>query len=187
MKKVIFAAAIFCATIFIISCGGSGGDPKAALMSFFDAMAKKDIPTARKFCTAESKSMLDMLEMGMNMDKNPDKKTDNKYNKDSVDFSAPKIEGDKATITVKKKGEAESIDFIMKKEKGDWKVAFDKASMAGMVGDKIKEKGGPSLDSLTQSMDELKNMNVDSLNKVMKEGMKAMDSVTKALKELQAK
>ena len=59
--------------------------------------------------------------------------------------------------------------------------------MAGMVGDKIKEKGGPSLDSLTQSMDELKNMNVDSLNKVMKEGMKAMDSVTKALKELQAK
>lgn len=188
MKKAIFAAAIFCISMFIISCGGSGGDPKETLMSFFDAMAKKDITTARKFCTADSKSMLDMMETGMNMDKNnADKKPDNKYNRDSVDFSAPKIEGDKATITVKKKGETESIDFIMKKEKGDWKVAFDKASMAGMIGDKIKEKGGPSLDSLTRGMEELKNMNMDSLNNVMKEGMKAMDSVTKALKELKDK
>jgi len=142
-------------------------------MGFFDAMGKKDIEGARKYCTEESKGMLDMMEMGMKMSKDSsDNKDFDKYDKNKVEFGEPKIEGEKATISVKEKAKNESITFSMKKEKGEWKVAFDKASMADMITDKFKEKGGPSLDSLSKGMEELKNMNMDSIVNSMKDGTK---------------
>jgi hypothetical protein len=67
------------------------------------------------------------------------------------------------------------MNFTLKKEKGDWKVAFDKATMMGNAMEKMNEKGINVNDSLSKAMDELKDMNIDSL----KEKMQAMDSVDK--------
>ncbi len=176
MKKIIFTALLF-SSAWIMSCGNAGGDPKTTLSNFFDALSKKDIATARKFATEESKSMLDMMEMGMNMDKSS--KDNDKYDKSKMEFGDAKIDGDKATIAVKEKGSGETMNFTMKKEKGTWKVAFDKASMMNMGMEKMKEKGMNPVDSLNKAMDDIKNMNTDSLKAGMEEGMKMLDSASK--------
>jgi hypothetical protein len=71
------------------------------------------------------------------------------------------------------------MNFTMKKEKGAWKVAFDKASMMNMGMEKMKEKGMNPVDSLNKAMDDIKNMNTDSLKAGMEEGMKMLDSASK--------
>ena len=167
MKKLLMAAVVITA-VFISSCNSTNSnDPKAVLISFFDALAKKDISAARKLATAESKSMLDMMEMGMKMGNDKDSK-DDKYDKSKMEFGEPKIEGDKATIEVKEKTSGEATNFTLKKESGAWKVAFDKASMMTMGMDKMKEKGMDASDSL-------QNMNIDSLSDKVKEGLDKLD------------
>ena len=60
MKKLLFAAAII-AVAFLSSCAGAAGDPKAVLGNFFEALSKKDMATARKLATDDSKAMLDLM------------------------------------------------------------------------------------------------------------------------------
>lgn len=182
MKKLLMAAAVI-STVLFFSCNSTNSsDPKAVLTSFFDALAKKDISAARKLATAESKSMLDMMEMGMKMGGDKDAK-DEKYDKTKMEFGEPKIEGDKATIEVKEKASGEGTTFTLKKESGAWKVAFDKASMMTMGMDKMKEKGVDASDSLN-------NMNIDSLGDKVKEGLdklnenkEKIEDATKKLEE----
>ena len=138
MKKLFLASAIVAMAI-MTGCHSGGGDPKQVLMSFFTALSKKDISGAKKYATKESESMFSMLEMGMKM--GGDKMGDmEKYDKSKMEFGEAKIEGDKATVPVKDISSGESTNFILKKESGDWKVAFDKATMMQMGTDKMKEK-----------------------------------------------
>ncbi len=183
MKKIFAAAAMLCFVILFSGCGSSSGDPKATLTAFFDAMGKKDMEGARKLATADSKSMLDMMEMGMKMAK--EQKQDDQFDKSRMEFGDAKIEGDKATVPVKDKKSGESTNFTLKKEEGQWKVAFDKSSIMQMATDKMQEKGG--IDSLTQSLDELKKLDTDSVKAALQEGVKAMDSVKEVLKQLEKK
>ncbi len=165
MKKLLMAAVV-CTTVFLVSCNSTDtSNPKTVLMSFFDALTKKDISAARKLATAESKSMLDMMEMGMKMG-GADKK-DDKYDKEKMEFGDAKIEGDKATVPVKDKTSGETTNFTLKKEGGGWKVAFDKASMMNMGMDKAKEKGmdtNEGIDKMKDSMDSLGNKMKDLMD-----------------------
>ena len=177
MKKVLLAIVLL-SSISFIGCNSGGGDPKAVLTQFFEALSKKDITAARKLATKDSKSMIDMMEMGLNMSK--DKKESDKFDKANMEFGDAKIEGDKATVAVKEKTSGETLNYILKKEDGSWKVAFDKASVMSMGMDKMNEKGINPTDSIGKAMDEIKNMNMDSLNDKVKKGMEALDSVKKA-------
>lgn len=188
MKNYLFLImSVIC--ISIASCKNETNDPQTTLSKFFDAMAKKDITAARKLCTEESKSMLDMMEMGMKMDTS--KTETNKYDKDKVEFSEAKIEGDKATINVKPKEGGESLNFYLKKEKEEWKVAFDKNSMMEMGMDKMKSEGIENADSIAKSMGELKDidlqeikkMDMDSIRKSMRQSLLKLDSVKRLLKK----
>lgn len=174
MKKLLLAVAILSSAILFTSCGGGAGDPKESLIAFFDAMGKKDIEGARKLATADSKSMIDMIEMGMKMDKSDKSKDD--FDKANMEFGEPKIDGDKATVAVKNKKKDESINFTLKKEEGKWKVAFDKASIMQMATDKMSEKGG-----MDKAMDELKDVNMDSIKDGINKGLEALDSAKKEL------
>ena len=98
MKKNLLAIVLLSSLSFI-GCNSGGGDPKAVLTQFMEALSKKDIAGARKLATKDSKSMIDMMEMGMNMGK--DKKEADKFDKANMEFGDAKIEGDKATIAVK--------------------------------------------------------------------------------------
>ena len=180
MKKVLLAAIAGMVIIFS-GCKSGGGDPKTVLAEFFTLLSKKDLAGARKLATADSKSMLDMMEMGMKTDtKELDKFT-------NMEYGEAKIEGDKATVPTKEKETGETTNFILKKENGDWKVAFDKATFMGMAAEKMQDKGINLSDSVNNAMDEIKQMNKDSLSDALKEGSKALDSVAKMLDDQKKK
>jgi hypothetical protein len=184
MRKKFFVLSILGSLLFMNSCRNSAGDPKGVLLSFFDALGKKDIEGARKFATAESKSMLDMIDMGLKAAK--DNKDMDKFDKSKMEFGEAKIDGDKAIVPVKEKSSGELTNFSLKKENGAWKVAFDKSSMMEMGMEKMKEHGG-NTDSLKKGMDELKDMNIDSVKDAMEKSTKILDSVDKMIKDIKAK
>lgn len=176
MKKIILAVAVM-STAFLFSCKSGGSDPKAVLSSFFEALSKKDIAGARKLATEDSKSMLDMVEMGMKM--STDTKETEKYDKNNMEFGEVKIEGDKATVPVKEKKSGETLNYSLKKVNGEWKVAFDKSSVMSMGMEKLNEKGVDAGAEVNKAMDELKNVNADSLKAGLEEANKMLDSMNK--------
>lgn len=166
MRKLLFAAAAL-ALISITSCKSSDGDPKSVLISFFEAISKKDMAKAKTLATKESESMIGMIEMGMNMAK--DKADMPKFNAADMEFGEAKIEGDKATIPVKEKKSGESMNYTLKKEGGKWKVAFDKNTMMDMGKEKMQQEGVNPADSIEKMRDELDKINLDSLKDHMNE------------------
>ncbi len=183
MKKILSVLLIIAALISS-ACNNSnenkGGDPKKVLTDFFDAMAKKDMVTAKKLSTAESKSILDMWEMKMTTNNGEIEK----YDKSKVEISEAKISGDNATVTVKDKASGESVNFPLQKEGGSWKVAFTLGSLMRMGIDKMNEKGINLSDSLKNVMNDLKGINLDSLQKSLKVDDKTWDSAAKILEGL---
>lgn len=179
MKKILFAVVMLSAICFSGCNPGGSGDPKAVLGQFFTALSKNDIDGARKLATKDSKSMIDMMEMGMKMGK--DKKESDKFNKDNMEIGDAKIDGDKAVVPVKEKTTGETLNYNLKKEDGSWKVAFDKASVMSMGMEKMNEKGMNPADSINAAMDKLKDVNMDSLKDKMKESMNKLDSVKKII------
>lgn len=179
--KTLFVAVIALSALYITGCNNSaGGDPKATLTAFFDAMAKKDIAEARKLATKDSKSMFDLMEMGMKMQDNTiDDKTKEQYDKSNMEISDAVIEGDKATVKVLEKKSGESINFVLMKEDGNWKVAMDMNTMMNMGMEKMKEKGMTSeeMGELNDEMEKFKTMSADSIKMMMEKGMAAMDSL----------
>jgi|GWRWMinimDraft_5_1066013.scaffolds.fasta_scaffold28947_2 hypothetical protein len=185
MKKLFVVLFAFSA-LYISSCNSGGGDPKAVLTSFFDAMGKKDIPAARKLATTESKGMFDMMEMALKMKGNTmDDSTDIQFDKSKMEIGEAKIDGDKATVNVKETKNGESINFVLKKEAGSWKVAFDLNTMMGMGAEKMKEKGmtEEEMGKMTEGLDKLKTMSADSLKMMMDKGMQSLDSLKKAMEK----
>lgn len=183
MKKL---AVLLFTGLVILAMGckpGAGKDPKATLMSFFKALSKKDLTEARKYATKESESMLSMMEMGLKMAENSAKeeteKEFKKFDESNMVIGEAKIEGDKAIVPVTSKEDSESTNFILKKEDGKWKVAFDKASMAEMAGETIQQQGKEEMVNMDSLTNELKNVDTDSLRKVMQEGMRVLDSIKK--------
>jgi hypothetical protein len=174
MKKILFAVILLSGTMLFSCKSGGSDDPKGVLTEFFEALSKKDIAKARTLATEDSKSMLDMMEMGMKMDK--DTSSDSKFDKAKMEFGEAKIEGDKAVVPVKETTSGETMNYTLKKENGNWKVAFDKSSMMTMGMDKMNEKGIDA-DSLRQEgMEELKGMNMDSLKTEVDKAMQSIDS-----------
>lgn len=184
MKKLVFS---LCAGLMlvVVACksGPSSSDPKATLTGFFQALAKKDLKTAKTYATKESESMFSMMEMAMQMaEKMKTKETDEELKKfEDVTIGEAKIDGDRATVPVTEKKSGETNNFVLKKQDGAWKVAFDKATMAEMAGEKMKAEGQDvNVDSLNNALEQV---NPDSIKAKMEEGMKAVDSISKMMKK----
>jgi len=182
MKKIIWLFITASLLVFAGCQSGTGGDPKEVLVKFFDALAAKNIEEAKKYVTKDSEGMMSMVQMGMNSSEDSSAVM---YAKDKIDLSDAVIDGDRATVAVKDKSSGESTDFVLKKESGDWKVAFDKATLMGMATQKMKEKGIDQnmIDSgVNSAMEELKNMTDEE-----KENMKQMmDSASKVFEQMKA-
>lgn len=179
MKKLILLS--FTASVMILSgCqSGGSGNPKEVLSSFFSALAKKDVTTAKKYATKDSDGMLSMMEMGMKMSNNMQNDHEDKMIEmlQNVQMGEPAIKGDEATVPVTDKKSGEVTSFLLKKESGDWKVAFDMATLSNMAAQKMKDHG----------MD-MGNMNMDSINAAMpnmkdkmEQAQKMMDSAKKMM------
>lgn len=160
MRKLFFVIAI-AAVHFMVSCGAAGGDPTDVAKKFFAAMSTKNIDEATKYATKDSKTMLDMVKMGMSM---ADSSKNEDFDMKDAAFGAPKINGDEATIMIKSKKDPEGTEFTLKKEEGTWKMAFDKNTVMkiGMkkMGDKkneIKNALDSAGNGFKEAMDTLKN------------------------------
>lgn len=195
MKKLIlslFAVALLAST-GCKSGGASSSDPKATLINFITALSKKDIAGAKKLATKESESMFSMMEMGLKMAENmkKDEADDEfkKFNPANMEFGEAKIDGDKATVPVTNKEEKETVNFILKKQDGAWKVAFDKASMMEMGGEKMKnDKDDYSTDSLDFNSEDVKKgmEQVDSLMKnIDPKKLEELQKAAEKLKDMQ--
>jgi hypothetical protein len=187
MKKIGFFF-FFSIALFLFSCqSNSVSNPKDVLNLFFEALAKKDVNEAKKYVTKDSEGMMGMVEMGM---KNvSDSSNQMMYNKENIIMGEPVIEGDRATIPVTEKRSNEETDFVLKKENGEWKVAFDKSTLMEMAQKKMKEHGmnpgetGNHLDSATLDSAEKKYNNMDSADKQKVD--KIMDSAQNILQKMQ--
>lgn len=187
MKKILITLFAFSA-LTISSCNNGGNtEPKAVLISFFEAISKKDIAAARKLATADSKQMLDLIEMGMKMNLDSgENKFDDHFSNEKVEYGETIIEGDKATVAVKEKTNDEIVNFVLKKENGQWKVAFDMNTMANIGMEKMKGKDlNGSQANLQLELDKLKDMDPDSLKAMMSKGMHMMDSLQLIMKKEQ--
>ncbi|RYF85136.1 MAG: DUF4878 domain-containing protein [Chitinophagaceae bacterium] len=176
-----FLIAILVASVAYIGCKSSAsGDPVETLNAFFDAMQKKDIATARKLATADSKATLDLWEKNIH-----NVSVDNaQYDRSKVEIGAAKIDGDHATVEVKEKSTGEAVNFPLKKEAGDWKVSMSMNALMKMGMDKMQEKGINITDSLGSVMDKLKEVNLDSLQKTLKIDRRDVDSAIKILEQM---
>jgi|SRR5665213_2967767 len=161
MKKIFVIAAT---TILIILSGcqsGGSGNPKDVLHDFFTALSKKDFDGAKKYATKDSDGMISMMEMGMkNMQQMSSDHSDKMLEMiNNMKMGDAVINGDKATITVTDNKSNESTDFLLKKEDGNWKVAFDMSTLMEMANKKGKEHGMDGVDSTQRNMQQVPEMN----------------------------
>jgi len=184
MKKQIIILLALVTTVFV-ACSSGGGDPKAVTKKFYEAMKTMNMDEAAKYATKESKNMLDLMKMGMSFAAANQDSIKAEMAKQKVDFSDAVINGDEATVTVTL-NDKDKTDFKLKKEDGQWKVAFDKNTLMKTGMEKAQQNGTDpaELQEAQKALESLQNP--DSLQKIMekagdamKEAGKAMDSASK--------
>lgn len=137
MLKQYLSALLFmvCLSLGITSCSSvDKSDPKSVLQAFFDKLAKKDVDGAMELATQGSQTNLNLMKLAINMaqDGAPEEKKDFTQEFKEVSLGEPQIEGDKATVSLTLKNEQKSVDFILKKEAGSWKVDFSMDALMKM-------------------------------------------------------
>ena len=170
MKKIISTILILCSIVFA-GCKNSSDDPKSILISFFEALSTNDIKTARKYATAESKSMLDLLEKSGKTETTPNEK----FKKENLEFGDIKIEGDKAIVPVTEKASGVTVNYVLKNEQG-WKVAFDKATMMNIGNDVQDQHNNDSL-NINDDLDKSSDIDIDSLKNEINSKLQGLDTI----------
>ena len=183
MMLILFLGVYIFGTGCNSEIGIGDNEPGTVLGKFLDALAKKDIDEAKKYVTKDSEPFLNMMKIGISMAA----KNDNQiYKKEDIIISDAVIKGDKATINVKDKNSGHDSHFILKKEDGKWKVAFDPASFIEMSGQKIEDGDLQKMqdlfsgETLKEATDAIQNLNEEDLKKAGQ----AMDSLKKKYEEL---
>jgi hypothetical protein len=164
MKKTTGLLYLLAFSVFTIySCGGgAGSDPKAVVIEFGKRMAKKDFEGAKKLTSEESESIMNMMIENAKLEKDNKKNPMEEF--DKAEFGDAKIDGDKATVSVKMKDEKNSVDIPLIKEKGSWKIHFTMESVMNMA-----KQQGEDVDSedMEKGLDAMKNMDPEQMKKAM--------------------
>ena len=178
MKSTIVA--ILISGLFILNgCQSETQKPEIVVQSFFDAISKQDFETAKGFATKKSEPVLDMISLAANFQ--IEKMDSSMFDKSRLQFGNPKIEGDSAIVEVSIKNSNEFIPLKLKKEDGDWKVAFDAETLMKIGLDKIKTAGRKNGQQLDRQLESIQNMPLDSLKDEMQNSLQKLDSVQKTL------
>jgi len=178
MKSTIVA--ILISGLFILNgCQSEKQKPEIVVQSFFDAISKQDFETAKAFATEKSEPVLDMISLAANFQ--IEKMDSSMFDKSRLQFGSPKIEGDSAIVEVSIKNSTEFIPLKLKKEDGDWKVAFDAETLMKIGLDKIKKEGRKKGQQMDKELESIQNMPLDSLKDEMQNSLQKLDSVQKTL------
>jgi Domain of unknown function (DUF4878) len=106
------------------ACGGAG-NAKEVGEKFLIAYAQGDITTAKKYATREAQQTMDLVFGSASILKtNPDK----------IKIGQLQQDGDMATLAYNENGTDKTLS--LRKEDGEWKVAWSKDSLEGMRDDR---------------------------------------------------
>ncbi|MGG9971647.1 hypothetical protein ACQ33O_07615 [Ferruginibacter sp. SUN002] len=177
MKKFLFVCVVMSSGFWFTGCKNND-DPKTVLIAFFNAVGNKDIETAKKLSTADTKKWLDKMAQIFELSKNSGVEEPNSFDVNAFDFGDVKIGGDSAIVLTKEKKTGRINNLKLKKEGGEWKVAID---FAAMDEEAINTESTRILDSLKVSPDNMKSLNIDSFIEAQKKGMKSIDSMLKKI------
>lgn len=117
--------------MFGTACSKSSGSPTEVFKAYYDAAAKKDYASMKKYL---SKGSVALMEMGAKQSG----KSFEEAMKDSPaqgpmpQLGNEKITGDTATVDLTADGQKASMPFV--KEDGEWKIALDKFAISALGG-----------------------------------------------------
>jgi hypothetical protein len=135
-KIILLIAVVFCSTRAILA---QTKNPVQTLSAFIESLGKQDVNTARTFATSDSKPMLDLIEMGINMMKAKAQQSGKAllaFSMKMLDIGKPFVQGNYATVNTTEKTSKETVAFSLRKENGEWKVIFNQAALTKMAADK---------------------------------------------------
>ncbi len=133
MKRILLIG-ITGALLLATGCNSRGGDPTLVLTHFFEAMYGKDIARARSLATSDSRPALDLIEMAMRTSVGEN----TFFNLAGKQFGEAVVDGNMAIVAVKEQNSGASLEYLLRKEDGSWKVAFDKNAFIDMGIEKMK-------------------------------------------------
>lgn len=154
MKILLFAACLLC---FVYSCNTNKNDtdgPKKAMSKFLMAMENNNFEEAKKYATEDSQDFLEMIDKD-------DNNTGNAYKDKKFDITTVETHGDDANVGVRFKGNT-ALNFHLKKQQGQWKVAFNLNAMLDMVKDLMKKEGTDIEKDVKKALDSI-TINLDSI------------------------
>jgi len=204
MKKIVLL--IICAALFSECSGPLNNSPEAVVASFIDAVRKGDIEELKKYISSQDVSL---LQLGENFIGNLDSASvrqmkekmstelRNKTSNAKIDIKDEKIDGDNATVNVNFNidGKDNLQSFLLLKENGVWKISMSSTGMksAGITNDNLQEgmkqlnEGMKNMDGLKDSINKAfkkyKNINTDSLKKIIDDSKAEMDKLTEAVNQ----
>ncbi len=193
MKKII---GCLCLIALLYSCKTPGtSTPTATVNSFIAAAKDGDVDEIKKYISRQDVSLMEMGERFLaGVDSNAANEMKHKFSTDfkdkvkdaKIDVKDEKIDGTNATVNVEfsHEGKTESRPFSLVKEDGKWKISLMSTGMnsSGENKEDIEEAmQSINLDSLPASVQKeigkLNQMDKDSLNKLMQEGMKELEKL----------
>lgn len=154
MKILLFAACLLC---FVYSCNTNKNDtdgPKKAMSKFLTAMENNNFEEAKEYATEDSQDFLEMIDKD-------DNNTGNAYKDKKFDITTVETHGDDANVGVRFKGNT-ALNFHLKKQQGQWKVAFNLNAMLDMVKDLMKKEGTDIEKDVKKALDSI-TINLDSI------------------------
>lgn len=176
MKRIsVLLLALVTLAVATMGCNsaGSSGDPKAVLMAFSEKMGKQDFDGAAQLATKESQPFIEMMKKAFEMMKGMKgmmpENTKEQNGFDEVTMGDAKINGDIALVPFTAKGKP-TFEFPLKKENGGWKVDLTSEALGKMGMDASSEDS-------KAAMEEMKNLNMDSLKK----GLEMADTIMKQM------
>ncbi len=174
--------------LVLVGCKGDMATPKGTVTAFIEAMKKGDIEGVKKLITKSDLSLLNTAEslaktFGQDaaaMTEKIKKEFIEKSKTVSYTVKDEKINGDKAEVNVevKESGNTTTQPFQLLKEDGNWKISFTSTglNMAGKDGNMNNENINIA-DSIKKGMEQLKNINPDSLKAMMTEGFEKLKDI----------
>ncbi len=176
MRRVMGVVTVLAVAAMMIGCGGGGNysSPKATAEAMH-AAAKGGDKDAFMACfdkeTRETFAEIEKLAKEGGKGKGVAEFTD-KIGKSKVEFGEPKIDGDKATMSITMDGKKEKQPMQFVKEGGEWKVTIPELKMVlGMM-----KAMGPMMKGMGEAMkkgmgDAFKKMGED-MKKAIEKGKK---------------
>jgi hypothetical protein len=193
MKKIIGS---LCLIALLYSCKNTTtSTPTSTVNSFIAASKEGDIDEIKKYISRQDISLMEMGEGFLSrVDSNAANEMKQKFATDfkdkvkdtRIDVKDEKIDGNNATVNVEfnHEGKTDTRPFSLVKEDGKWKISLMSTGMnnSGANKEDIEEAmKSINLDSLPASVQKeignLNQMDKDSLNKLMKEGMKELEKL----------